>query len=142
MYTKEMLGLEEARVAGEAALAEANKDPDRPVTIAVVDYDGDLVYFVRKDNAAPNQVHMAMNKAYTAARMRRDTREFGERNLASNWTSVEWGDSHYTGVPGGVCIRKSDGAVVGAIGVSGRIPGVDKLTDADLAAAGANAVHL
>jgi len=79
MYQREVLGLSEARAAVEAALSEAYKQPERPMAVAVVDDRGDLVYCARMDGAYPLYMHMAINKAYTAARMLRDTAAFAER---------------------------------------------------------------
>lgn len=141
MYTREILGLEEARAAAEAALSAAMENPERPVAIAVVDYQGDLVHFVRTDGSVAIQAILAMNKAYTAARWRMDTEKLAELMLAVKREAATHGDPRFCTIRGGLCIKNSKGIVVGAIGVSGRRPEVDKLTDIDLAARGVEAAE-
>ena len=147
MYQKEVLGLSEARAAVEAALAEASKEPERPVAIAVVDEQGELIYYARMDGAYPLYRYMAIHKAYTAARMQRDTAAFDDWLRETGREMAAWGDSKYTRMKGGLCIIKPDqgylpanprqGTVLGGIGVSGR-PSVE---DEKIALAGLNAIE-
>ena len=120
MYQREVLGLDEARAAVEAIIAEASKEPERPIAVAVVDDRGDPVYLARMDRSFSLFADMSMNKAYTAARFRRDTLEFAERQRRSNKTLAGFGDSKITDQAGGLCIKKPDGTSLGGIGVSGR----------------------
>ena len=129
MYRRDTLGLEEARTAVDAVLAEAGKEPNRPIAVAVVDDRGDLIYGARMDGAYPLYVHMAMNKAYTAARMLRDTLALQKLQQELNRELGTWTDSRLTDIQGGGCIIKPGngyiplgpgGTVVGGIGVSGR----------------------
>jgi uncharacterized protein GlcG (DUF336 family) len=130
MYQREVLGLAEARAAVEAALAKAGKEPNRPMVIAVVDERGDLIYFARMDGALPMFTYMAINKAYTAARMQRDTASFGDWLQEKGRDLAVWTDNKLTPVRGGVCIIKpgegylpigtKQGKVLGGIGASGR----------------------
>jgi uncharacterized protein GlcG (DUF336 family) len=53
---------------------------------------------------------------------------------------ADFGDPRFTTIPGGVCLRAPDGTVIGAIGTSGRHPNIDKITDLDVALAGAKAL--
>lgn len=73
MYSKRLLSLEDARSAGDAAFAKAMENPDRPVTIAIVDATGELVYFLKMDNSSPLYAKMALNKAYTVIHFGMDT---------------------------------------------------------------------
>jgi uncharacterized protein GlcG (DUF336 family) len=130
MYQREVLGLAEARAAVEAALAEAGKEPNRPQVIAVVDDRGDLIYFARMDGALPLFTNMAINKAYTAARMQRDTASFGDWLKERGRDLAMWTDSRLTTTRGGLCIIKpgegylplgtKQGKILGGIGASGR----------------------
>ena len=146
MYQREVLGLEEVRVAIDAVLAEASKEPDRPVAVAVVDDRGDLIYFARMDKSVPLVSHMAIHKAYTAARMRRHTLAFKEWMRQFDWHLGVWDDNSLTEVQGGVCITKPAaqenaqglGTVLGGIGVSGRAAEEDE----QLAFVGLGALHL
>ena len=142
MYSKRLLSLEDARVAGEAALAKAMENPDRPMAIAIVDATGELVYFMKMDNSSPLYSKMAVNKAYTAIHFRMDTANIS-KSIGRDGLSVrDFVDPKFTPIGGGVCIKTSDGGVLGAIGTSGRIPGMDKVTDSDVALAGAKVLSL
>lgn len=140
MYSKQILSLEDARIVGEAALAKAMEHPDRPMAIAVGDCNGELVYFVRTGDTLPLVPYMAMNKMYTAIRFRMDTVEVKKLLKSDNKVLSDFPDPRFTTVEGGVCLRAPDGAVIGAIGTSGRVPNIDKYNDLDIALAGAKAL--
>jgi glc operon protein GlcG len=141
MYSKSFLGLDEARAVAEAALAEAAKNPERPCSIAVVDPVGDLVYFARQDRAHPHFNMLALSKAYTSVRFRRDTNGIGEHFKKQGVNFDAFVDPKYTTLPGGMCIKTNDGVTIGAIGVSGRTP-EDKITDIDIGKAGLKALSI
>ena len=83
---------------------------------------------------------MSINKAYTAARLRRDSIEL--ENMAKDGRDIAWfGDTRYTAVPGGVVIKASDGSILGAIGTSGRQT-MAPMGDEELARIGARAVQV
>ena len=141
MYSKNILSLDEARIVGEAALAKAMENSDRPMAIAVGDVTGLLVYFVKMDNARPQFPRMAMNKVHTVTYFGRDTGDIAAFLKGDNRVIADFGDPTFTTIPGGVCLRAPDGTVIGSIGTSGRAPNVDEVTDLDVALAGANALH-
>lgn len=130
----EALTLRQSQAAVSAVLQAAGGDGGRPVSIAVVDRNGDLVCFARMDGATVRSLQFSLNKAFTAAYMERDSGEFGESLLQSR-RSVGWyGDPRITGIPGGVTVRKN-GFTVGGFGVSGRPSAEDlKLAKLGLAA--------
>lgn len=146
MFQREILGLEEARTAVDAVLAEAAKVPNRPLAVAVVDPNGDLIHCARMDGCYSHIVHMAIQKAYTAARMIRDTKVLNERQRERGWGTYDWADSGFSAIEGGCCFvkpgpefippGKMTGKVVGAIGVSG----ADATEDERLAQVGVKAV--
>lgn len=121
MYQKETIGLKEAQNAITAILSEQAKDPQtRPVSIAVVDENGDLVAFVRMDTGRPMTGDIATKKAYTSVRTRSNSGAFAERLKQTGRTAADMGDPKMIGVQGGVCIMKPGTQVcVGAVGVSG-----------------------
>jgi glc operon protein GlcG len=142
MYLKKLISLEDARSVGETALAKAMENPDRPMAIAIVDATGELVYFVKMDNSQPLYAKMAMNKAYTVVHFGMDTAEIG-RVLKKDGLGVrDFVDPKFTSVGGGVCLRATDGSIIGAIGSSGRQPVIDKVGDLDVSLAGAKALSL
>jgi uncharacterized protein GlcG (DUF336 family) len=67
-----------------------------------------------------------MNKAYSAARMARDTLTTDKRLRKDGIELAVWGDNRITTLQGGVCIIKPqgqewpNGMLLGGIGVSGR----------------------
>jgi len=120
MYSREVLGLADAERAVRAMIEEASKEPDRPMSVAVVDAWGNLISFARMDGATLLTAHLAMNKAYTAAIFGRDTSTFNKQ-LKEFDRDIAWhGDPRYTAIHGGVCVKLGNGIVVGAIGSSGR----------------------
>ena len=90
----------------------------RAAAIAIVDAHGELIAFVRCDGALLACGTLAINKAFTAARLDRPTRVLGE-TLRTRGTDVSfYGDPRYVGFGGGLPVR-IDGQVVGAVAVSG-----------------------
>jgi glc operon protein GlcG len=140
--------LEEARKVVEAMLDAAinvPEDPENPagnfpMSLAVADTSGALVYFVRMDGASTLTVRMAMNKAFTAIETRRDTIDSREmlKKQGLDLTFFNGGEPRLTYVQGGVLLRARDGSIVGAVGTSGRIPPT-RMNDEDIARVGAKA---
>jgi len=138
MYQKPYLGLKEANEAVQAILAEALKDPDKPVAIAIVDDRGDLIYFVTMDRATPMFRHMALKKAYTSSRTGVDTLEFQKILRTRNLTATDFcSGNDLTTMQGGIAVTR-DGITFGGIGVSGR----NSAEDEELARIGLNSLKI
>jgi glc operon protein GlcG len=92
----------------------------KAAVIAVADAHGELIAFARMDGAPLSSILVATNKAYTAARERKPTKDIGDkiRHPEKGFDIAFYGDSRFVGWGGGIPIRKN-GEVVGAIGVSG-----------------------
>jgi glc operon protein GlcG len=92
----------------------------KAVVVAVADSHGDLICFARMDGARVSPIQIAMNKAWTAARERKPTKEIGEavKNPEKGHDIAYYGDPKYVGWGGGLPIWKN-GEVVGAVAVSG-----------------------
>ena len=127
------IGLEEAKKAAAAAVAEVTKVGSQPDAIAIVDHGGFLIYFERMDNTQLGSVEFAIEKARSAAMFRRPTK-FWEDALASGRTAI-LGVSGAVPVEGGVPII-SGGKLVGGIGASGGTA----QQDGQVAKAGADAI--
>ncbi len=119
-YQKPVLSLEEARRAMDRMLQEVHqKFQNRPVAIAIVDDQGELVSFARQDRCAPQPPLVARKKAYTAARTRTDTKVYADRLKSQGRSATEFGDPNLLAAQGGVVITGPENAVLGGIGVSG-----------------------
>ena len=86
--------------------------------VAVADEHGELIAFIRTDGCPLQSVTIAMNKAFTASRERKDSRAIGQSARDKNWQLTNYGDLRFTGWGGGVPIRYN-GQVIGAVAVSG-----------------------
>ena len=115
-----------------AAAQASLEDDGRGAAVALVDDHGELVAFVRVDGCPLPSIANAINTAYTAARERRPSREIGEASRDEGFPITNFGDLRYTGWGGGVPLEV-DGAVVGAVGVSG-LPEADDMRIAAAAA--------
>ena len=119
------LGQVEAQRALEAIQAELSRRAQTAV-IAVADAHGELIGLLRLDGAPFASIVIATNKAWTAARERKPTREIGQtaRDPQDGFDLAYYGDPRYIGWGGGVPVI-IDGAVVGAVAVSGLPEQVD-----------------
>jgi glc operon protein GlcG len=95
-------------------------DMQKSVVVAVSDPHGELIAFARMDGAPISSIRIAANKAWTAARERKPTKEIGEkvRHPEKGHDIAYYGDPRFVGWGGGIPIWK-DGNVAGAIAVSG-----------------------
>jgi glc operon protein GlcG len=102
------------------AIVENALQLQKAAVIAVADAHGELIAFARMDGAPLSSILVAANKAWTAARERKPTKDIGDkmRDPVKGFDIAFYGDSRFVGWGGGVPIRKN-GEVVGAIGVSG-----------------------
>jgi glc operon protein GlcG len=110
------------------------RDEGRGAAVAVVDAHGELVAFLRTDGCKLPSITIAINKAFTAAREGVESGVLGEQSRAQGFPLTNFGDPRYVGWGGGVPISL-DGAVIGAIGVSG-LPEADDVELARWAVAG------
>ncbi len=89
------------------------------VAIAVVDASGIPVAALRMDGAAPPVLDFALDKAYTAATMRRSTEAFHQRMDSSPSLRLGLSNRPRLIVWGGGLPIVDEGQVIGGIGVSG-----------------------
>jgi glc operon protein GlcG len=92
----------------------------KSAVVAVTDAHGELIAFARMDGAPLASIRIAANKAWTAARDRKPTKDIGDkiRDPEKGFDIAFYGDRRFVGWGGGIPIWKN-GEVVGAIGVSG-----------------------
>jgi len=92
----------------------------KAAAVAVADSYGELICLARMDGAPVSSIRIAMNKAWTAARERKPTKEIGEKvkHPEKGHDIAYYGDPKYVGWGGGIPVWKN-GEVVGAVAVSG-----------------------
>ncbi len=102
------------------------------LSIAVTDAAGDLLGFIKLDNASTGSVQISLGKARTAARFGRPTKVYADRVLNDTLTflSIEGLVTLQGGLPIVV-----GGRVIGAIGVSGATSAQDEQVGAAAIAA-------
>ncbi len=111
------ISVEDARKAVAAAMAEAQKN-HWFMAAAVVDPDGELVYFERMDHVQRASINVAIGKARSSARYKRPTKVF-EAAVSGGGAGVRLlGLEGAVPLEGGLPILL-DGKLVGAIGLSG-----------------------
>lgn len=95
-------------------------EQQKAAVVAVSDAHGELIAFARMDGAPLSSIRVAANKAWTAARERKPTKEIGDkiRHPEKGFDIAFYGDRKFVGWGGGIPIWR-DGQVIGAIGVSG-----------------------
>jgi glc operon protein GlcG len=86
--------------------------------VAIVDAHGELMAFLRTDECRLSCISVAINKAYTAARERAESKLLGDAARERGFPLTNFGELRYVTWGGGVPIRVG-GEVVGAVGVSG-----------------------
>jgi glc operon protein GlcG len=136
MYQKSNLGHADAQRAIHS-IQEKLARRGKAAVIAVADAHGELIALLRLDGAPLPSILIASNKAWTAARERRPTRDLGQaaRDPQEGFDLAYFGDPRYIGWGGGLLVVV-DGAVVGAVAVSG----LPEQEDMELAQAGVDAI--
>jgi glc operon protein GlcG len=119
MRTLHTIDHAEAKHAVDLIVEKASQ-MQKAASVAVADAHGDLICFARMDGAPVSSIRIAMNKAWTAARERKPTREIGEKvkHPEKGHDIAYYGDPNYVGWGGGIPVWKND-EVVGAVAVSG-----------------------
>ncbi len=137
MQTIPSLGHAEAQKAIEVIQSEMLKRGLAGV-VAIADQHGELIALLRMDGAPLASIQIAANKAYTAARERRPSREIGRavRDPEHGFDIAYYGDPKMVGWGGGLPVVV-DGVVVGAVGVSG----LPQEVDMELAQLGVEAIQ-
>ena len=130
------LGNSEAHRA-VGAIQNELKQRGKAAVIAVADAHGELIELLRVDGAPLPSIIIATNKAWTAARERKPTREIGQsaRHEETGFDVAYYGDPRYIGWGGGLPVV-IDGVVAGSVAVSG----LPEMEDIDLAQIGVAAI--
>lgn len=126
------LGL--ARDLIDQAMAYATQHFKKPVCVSVCDASGLLLAFVRMEGAPVRSVAISQGKAYSAARMGVTTQAVLERLHREGLQIGHFCDPQLTALPGGSPLKDRDGALRGAIGVSGLTSAEDQQVTDHIAA--------
>jgi uncharacterized protein GlcG (DUF336 family) len=114
--------LDQATTIVEATLAKGRELGLDPLTVVVLDPGGHAVALKREDGSGILRPQIATGKAWGALGMGFASRELARRAeedpvFVAALTAASGG--RLVPVPGGVLIRAGDGALLGAVGVSG-----------------------
>jgi glc operon protein GlcG len=134
MYQRFQLSHSDALRIVDAIRAKL-EEQGKGAAIAVVDSQGELLAFLRTDGCKLPSITIAINKAFTAAREQRPSKEIGNSSREKQWPMSNFGDPRYTAWGGGVPIVYQN-QTVGAVGVSG----LPEEEDMVLAAMGASLI--
>ncbi len=126
MRTIHTIAYSEAKQAIDAIIEKALQ-MQKAVVVAVADCHGELIAFARMDGAPVSSIRIAANKAWTAARERKPTKEIGEkaRHPEKGFDIAYYGDAKFVGWGGGIPVWKK-AEVIGAVAVSG-LPSVEDI---------------
>lgn len=111
------VGLESAKKAAAAAVAEARKN-NWTMAVAITDAAGDLVYFEKMDGTQTGSVNVAIGKARSAALFKRPGKVFQDIVAGGGGGLRILGLEGAVPIEGGIPLVM-DGKIVGAIGLSG-----------------------
>lgn len=116
------LDLETARTVVAATRASGREQGLKPLTVVVLDPGGHVVALEREDGASIGRVAIATGKAHGALALGMGSRSIMARAeqqayFVSAVTAAVGGS--LVPVPGGVLIRDGEGALLGAVGVTG-----------------------
>jgi len=117
-----MLDLVHASIIVDKALAHGRSLKLPPLTVAVLDAGGCLVSFKREDGSSLLRPEIAQAKAWGALGMGVGSRALAQRaSVAPAFVSAvnALAGGRLIPVPGGVLIRSSDNAIIGAAGITG-----------------------
>ena len=114
--------LAQASTIVDVALKKGRETNCAPLTVAVLDAGGHLVAFKREDKSGILRYDIAYGKAWGALGMGFGSRELADRagkNPLFFGVLATVSHGRLIPVPGGVLIKDADGAVLGAVGISG-----------------------
>jgi uncharacterized protein GlcG (DUF336 family) len=113
--------LEQARAVIAGTLAAGHEKGFNPLTVVVLDAGGHVTAVEREDGSSTKRFEIAHGKAHGAIAFGWGSRRTMGRaeDFAPFVTGVAVAIGALVPVPGGVLIRTADGALLGAVGVSG-----------------------
>lgn len=116
------ISLDAANKIIDATIKKSREMNLKPMTAIVLDTGGHLVSFQREDNSGNVRYEVALGKAYASLGLGKSTRSVREQAMGRPHFSQalsEISQGRFIPVLGGILIRDGDGALVGALGVTG-----------------------
>ncbi|MCI4661076.1 MAG: heme-binding protein [Neomegalonema sp.] len=116
------LSLQTARTIIAAALAKGNELGLKPLSVVVLDAGAGVTAFEREDGASRMRFEIAFGKANGAIALGTGSRAIFERAQQQPFfigAINGLADGKLVPVPGGVLIKTAQGALLGAVGVTG-----------------------
>lgn len=111
--------LEQARKVVDAAIKKS-EELGVKMNISVVDSGTNLVAFNKMDGAWLGSIDISHKKAKTARYFNMNTGDIGGLSQPGGpLYNIEHSNGGLISFPGGVCIKNTDGTIIGAVGVSG-----------------------
>lgn len=117
MYQSTHLSHADAALMVDTIRAELERQ-NKGAAIAVVDEHGELLAFLRTDGCPLASITIAINKAFTASRERKESAAVGQASRNENFPMTNFGELRYVTWGGGVPVVH-EGRVIGGVGVSG-----------------------
>ncbi|MCD6550253.1 heme-binding protein [bacterium] len=115
--------LEDALAAIEKVVQEAKKDISSryggPIAVVVMGVNFKVIAMEAMEEVMPISADLCVKKAYTALAGKEDTLEW-EKEEKKGLDGRNFGDPNWVCFGGGVPVKKTNGQVIGAVGVSGR----------------------
>ena len=114
--------LAQASTIVDVALKKGRETNCAPLTVAVLDAGGHLVAFKREDRSGILRFDIAYGKAWGALGMGFGSRELADRagkNPLFFGVLATVSHGRLVPAPGGVLVKDTGGAVLGAVGISG-----------------------
>lgn len=124
------ISLDQAQTIVDGALKEARALGLKPISMAVLDAGGHMIALAREDGSSNLRPQIATAKASGALALGVSSRTIGEMAIERpTFINAAAGLNPAGIVPaaGGVLVRGSDGAVIGAVGVTGDTSDNDEL---------------
>ena len=124
------LGLVDASMIVDTALATGRQHNYQPLTVVVLDAGGHIVACKREDNSAILRFDIAFGKAWGALGMGRSSRDLGQMaeqrpSFIAALTAASGG--RLVPVAGGVLVANASAEIVGAVGISGDVSDADEI---------------
>lgn len=116
------ISLASARTIILKALEKGRELELKPLSVVVLDAGGHVQAFEREDGAAPGRFAIAHGKAYGSVMLgMAGTAQMARADAQAYFMTAVNGlfGGQVVPVPGGVLLRDKDGAVIGAVGVTG-----------------------